>query len=135
MYTDFSEIKIKIIDLRLKTDFFFPEYSCEKFFSFFLIACIKESISILSKKTSLISTGILVNSFDSTIRIVIDPLAIIKKKYNIVIGNPFSIFNSYKDELKISIWNCSNKDFDINPGDKFARLSFISNKRIKFIYI
>ncbi|WP_172598362.1 dUTP diphosphatase [Buchnera aphidicola] len=132
---DLLEIKIEIIDPRLKTDFFFPEYLSNGFFGFFLIACLKKPIYILSEKTLLISTGILINLLDSTTRIVIEPLVSIKKKYNIIIGNPFGIIDICKDELKISLWNRSNKSFYINPGDKVAQLLFISNKRIKLIYI
>ncbi|VFP88786.1 Deoxyuridine 5'-triphosphate nucleotidohydrolase [Buchnera aphidicola (Cinara piceae)] len=136
MCTDSLKCRIRILDSRIGTNFFFPEYLSNGLSGFFLRACIKEKIYIFSEQTILISTGILVNLFDKNVDILIKPLHKIKETYKIVIGNPFSIKNFfYNNELKISIWNCSKKIFCIHPGDQIAQLIILTNKKIKFLYI
>ncbi|WP_172598450.1 dUTP diphosphatase [Buchnera aphidicola] len=127
---------MKFISSNIKKDFDFPEYLQGGLSGFFLRAYIKNKICLFSKKTTLVSTGLLIHFSDKTVRVVIKPISIIKHKYCLIIGNPFSIIdycNFY--ELKISLWNCSKKNFYINPGDKIAKLSIVPNKKIKFIYI
>uniref|UniRef100_A0A451DFT6 Deoxyuridine 5'-triphosphate nucleotidohydrolase, partial n=1 Tax=Buchnera aphidicola (Cinara pseudotsugae) TaxID=2518978 RepID=A0A451DFT6_9GAMM len=129
-------INVKFIDSSIKKNFNFPEYLCNGLSGFFLRAYLKKKICLFSKKTTLISTGLLIHILDKTARVVIEPTTIINNKYHIIIGNPFN-FAYFFDffELKVSLWNCSKKNFYINPGDKIAQLSIIPNKKIKFLYI
>ncbi|WP_154061352.1 hypothetical protein [Buchnera aphidicola] len=96
----------------------------------------KKKICILPEKTTLISTGILINTFNKNLDILIESLNKVKGKYKIIIGNPFILKNFfYNNELKISIWNCSKKIFCVYPGEKIAKLIIITNRKIKFLYV
>ncbi|VFP79368.1 Deoxyuridine 5'-triphosphate nucleotidohydrolase [Buchnera aphidicola (Cinara curtihirsuta)] len=136
MCLDTLELNIKILDSRIGTVFFFPEYLHGGLFGFYLRACIKKKICILPEKTTLISTGILINTFNKNLDILIESLNKVKGKYKIIIGNPFILKNFfYNNELKISIWNCSKKIFCVYPGEKIAKLIIITNRKIKFLYV
>ncbi|VFP81650.1 dUTP diphosphatase [Buchnera aphidicola] len=136
MCLDVLELNIKILDSRIGTIFFFPEYLSDGLLGFYLRACIKKKIYISPEQTTLISTGILINIFDKNLDFLIKPLYKVKKKYKIIIGNPFILKNFfYNNELKISIWNCSKKIFCVYPGERIAKLIILTKKKIKFLYI
>ncbi|VFP85119.1 Deoxyuridine 5'-triphosphate nucleotidohydrolase [Buchnera aphidicola (Cinara splendens)] len=129
-------INVKFIDPSIKKSFNFPEYLCNGLSGFFLRAYLQHKICLFSKKTTLISTGLFIQVMDKTVRVVIEPITTINNKYPIIIGNPFNFMDFFDFfELKISLWNCSKKNFYINPGDKIAQLSIVPNKKIKFLYI
>ena len=48
-------------------------------------------------------------------------------KSGIVLGNLVGLIDSdYQGELKISCWNRSNEDYEIEPYDRIAKLVFIN---------
>ncbi|WP_075434166.1 hypothetical protein [Buchnera aphidicola] len=132
---DVITVKIRVLDSRLGTEFLFPEYVSNKFSGFFLKACIKRSVCLMVNHTILISTGISIDIIDKNTCFTIKSLIKKKKKSDIIVGHAFSFINFFSlNELKISFWNCSKKDVQINPGDNLAQLFINSNKFIKFIY-
>ncbi|VFP77950.1 dUTP diphosphatase [Buchnera aphidicola] len=129
-------INVKFIDPSIKKNFNFPEYLCNGLSGFFLRAHLEHKMCLVSKKTTLISTGLFIHLSDKKTRVVIEPITRMNNKYHIIIGNPFNFVDFFDFfEIKVSLWNCSKKNFYINPGDKIAQLSIIPNKKIKFIYI
>ena len=63
---------------------------------------------------------------DKNIAAIIIPRSGLGSKNGIVLGNLVGLIDSdYQGELMVPLWNRSNEDFDIKPGDRIAQMVFI----------
>ena len=87
-----------------------------------LTAFIQNPISVKSKTSSLIPTGLSV-AFQENYEIQIRPRSGLAAKNNITILNtPGTIDSDYRGEIKVIIYNHGNNDFIINNGDRIAQM-------------
>ena len=87
-----------------------------------LIAFIKKPISVKSKTSSLIPTGLSV-AFNENYEIQIRPRSGLAAKNNIsVLNTPGTIDSDYRGEIKVIIYNHGKDNFIINNGDRIAQM-------------
>jgi dUTP pyrophosphatase len=121
-----KRVQIKAIDPRLGTEFPLPEYATAGSAGMDLRACLDEGMTIVPGETQLIPTGFAMHMEESGMAAVILPRSGLGHKHGIVLGNLVGLIDSdYQGQVYVSCWNRSDRDFQINPGDRIAQLVFL----------
>ena len=121
-----TDIQLKILDPRLKSEFGLPDYATDGSAGLDLIACIEQTLIINPDQTELIPSGMAINIADPGIAAVLLPRSGLGHKHGIVLGNLTGLIDSdYQGQVFVSIWNRSQKAFAITPGDRIAQMVFI----------
>ena len=114
----------KVLIKRLDSAVQLPAYKSTGASGMDLMAFIKKPINIKPNSSSLIPTGLSV-AFSENFEIQIRPRSGLAAKNNIsVLNTPGTIDSDYRGEIKVIIYNHSNKDFVINNGDRIAQMVF-----------
>ena len=120
------KIKFKKLDNFVNANIPFPEYKTDGSAGMDVRACIKEKIVVKQGSTVMIPLGFAMHIEDKNIAAIIIPRSGLGSKNGIVLGNLVGLIDSdYQGELMVPLWNRSNKDFDIKPGDRIAQMVFI----------
>ena len=99
-----------------------PSYKTKGASGMDLMAFMKEKIVIKPQTSSLIPTGLSV-AFSENYEIQIRPRSGLAVKNNIsVLNTPGTIDSDYRGELKIIIFNHSNRNFVVNNNDRVAQM-------------
>ena len=99
-----------------------PTYKTKGASGMDLMAFMKEKIVIKPQTSSLIPTGLSV-AFSENYEIQIRPRSGLAVKNNIsVLNTPGTIDSDYRGELKIIIFNHSNRNFVVNNNDRVAQM-------------
>jgi len=99
-----------------------PSYKTNGASGMDLMAFIKEPINLQPGKSCLVPTGLSV-AFPKEYEIQIRPRSGLAAKNNIsVLNTPGTIDSDYRGELKIILFNHSNKNFVINNNDRVAQM-------------
>jgi dUTP pyrophosphatase len=110
-----------------------PTYSTDGSAGIDLRACIANPLTIQPNETKLIGSGIAINIQDSSLAAVLLPRSGLGVNYGIVLGNLVGLIDSdYRKEVKIAIWNRSDKAFTINPGERICQMVFIPIVKVNF---
>lgn len=121
-----SEIKLRVLDKRIGTDFPMPAYATDGSAGLDLRACVEQNTLISPSETILISTGISIYIGDPNLAAVILPRSGLGHKHGIVLGNLVGLIDSdYQGPLMVSVWNRGLNEFKIEPGDRIAQLVFV----------
>ena len=117
------KIDIKVLDPRIGDTFPLPDYATPGSAGMDLRACIDAPLTLEPGQTELIGTGIAIHIGDPGICATILPRSGLGHKHGIVLGNLVGLIDSdYQGQLMVSVWNRSNEDFVIQPGDRIAQL-------------
>ena len=120
------KIKFKKLDNFENANIPLPEYKTDGSAGMDVRACIKEKIVVKQGSTVMIPLGFAMHIEDKNIAAIIIPRSGLGSKNGIVLGNLVGLIDSdYQGELMVPLWNRSNKDFDIKPGDRIAQMVFI----------
>lgn len=120
------KIKFKKLDNFVNANIPLPEYKTDGSAGMDMRACIKEKIVVKQGSTVMIPLGFAMHIEDKNIAAIIIPRSGLGSKNGIVLGNLVGLIDSdYQGELMVPLWNRSNKDFDIKPGDRIAQMVFI----------
>ena len=120
------KIKFKKLDNFVNANIPLPEYKTDGSAGMDVRACIKEKIVVKQGSTVMIPLGFAMHIEDKNIAAIIIPRSGLGSKNGIVLGNLVGLIDSdYQGELMVPVWNRSNKDFDIKPGDRIAQMVFI----------
>ena len=120
------KIKFKKLDNFVNANIPLPEYKTDGSTGMDVRACIKEKIAVKQGSTVMIPLGFAMHIEDKNIAAIIIPRSGLGSKNGIVLGNLVGLIDSdYQGELMVPLWNRSNKDFDIKPGDRIAQMVFI----------
>ena len=120
------KIKFKKLDNFVNANIPLPEYKTDGSAGMDVRACIKEKIVVKQGSTVMIPLGFAMHIEDKNIAAIIIPRSGLGSKNGIVLGNLVGLIDSdYQGELMVPLWNRSNKDFDIKPGDRIAQMIFI----------
>lgn len=120
------KIKFKKLDNFVNANIPLPEYKTDGSAGMDVRACIKEKILVKQGSTVMIPLGFAMHIEDKNIAAIIIPRSGLGSKNGIVLGNLVGLIDSdYQGELMVPLWNRSNKDFDIKPGDRIAQMVFI----------
>ncbi len=121
-----NNIKVKILDSRIGTDFPIPTYATDGSAGIDLRACVDNTTVSSPGDTLLIPTGISIYIGDPSLAAVILPRSGLGHKHGIVLGNLVGLIDSdYQGPLMVSLWNRGNEIFTIEPGDRIAQLVFV----------
>ena len=113
---------VKVLIKKLDPSVKLPEYKTDGASGMDLLAFIEKPISIKSKTSSLIPTGLSV-AFSKNYEIQIRPRSGLAAKYSIsILNTPGTIDSDYRGEIKVIIYNHGNTDFIINNGDRIAQM-------------
>ena len=113
---------VKILIKKLNPAVKLPEYKTSGASGMDLTAFIEKPISVKSKTSSLIPTGLSI-AFQEKYEIQIRPRSGLAAKNNItVLNTPGTIDSDYRGEIKIIIYNHGDDDFTINNGDRIAQM-------------
>ena len=114
----------KVLIKKLDSAVQLPAYKSTGASGMDLMAFIKKPINVKPNSSSLIPTGLSV-AFPENFEIQIRPRSGLAAKKNIsVLNTPGTIDSDYRGEIKVIIYNHSNKDFIINNGDRIAQMVF-----------
>ena len=113
---------VKVLIKKLDPSVILPEYKTNGASGMDLIAFIKKPISVKSKTSSLIPTGLSV-AFHENYELQIRPRSGLAAKNNItVLNTPGTIDSDYRGEIKVIIYNHGKDNFIINNGDRIAQM-------------
>ncbi len=120
------KIKFKKLDNFVNANIPLPEYKTDGSAGMDVRACIKKKIVVKQGSTVMIPLGFAMHIEDKNIAAIIIPRSGLGSKNGIVLGNLVGLIDSdYQGELMVPLWNRSNEDFDIKPGDRIAQMVFI----------
>ncbi len=128
-----KNIQLKILDIRLGTEFPLPRYETQDSAGLDLRACLNEDLLLSPGETVLIPTGISIYIGDPNLAAVILPRSGLGHKHGIVLGNLVGLIDAdYQGPLMISCWNRGQDSYTIAPGDRIAQLVFLPIARVNF---
>jgi len=112
----------KVLIKKLDPSIELPTYKTDGASGMDLMAFIKEPITLKSKSSCLVPTGLSV-AFSGDFEIQIRPRSGLAVKNNIsVLNTPGTIDSDYRGELKVILFNHGNSDFLINNKDRIAQM-------------
>ena len=122
------KVKIKKLDPKIDT----PKYETDGSSGVDLSAFLDKEVVIKPNSSELIPTGLQV-AIPEELEIQIRPRSGLAAKESIgVLNSPGTIDSDYRGELKIILFNHSNKDFVINNGDRIAQMVLVPILKMEF---
>jgi dUTP pyrophosphatase len=128
-----QRIQVKVLDVRLGTEFPLPDYATSGSAGLDLRACIDAPLTIAPGETKLIPTGMAIHMGDSGLAAVILPRSGLGHKHGIVLGNLVGLIDSdYQGQIMVSCWNRGSEAFTIAVGERIAQMVFVPVVRAAF---
>ena len=116
-------LKVRILDVRVGTEFPLPAYATDGSAGLDLRACLSAPLLLPPGKAELIPTGIAIHLDDPGLAAIILPRSGLGHKHGIVLGNLVGLIDSdYQGQLMVSCWNRGAQPFEIRPGERIAQL-------------
>ena len=113
---------IKVLVKKLKPEVKLPAYKTSGASGMDLMAFIEQPIKLAPNSSCLVPTGLSV-AFSKDYEVQIRPRSGLAAKKNIsVLNTPGTIDSDYRGEIKIILFNHSNKEFIINNEDRVAQM-------------
>ena len=123
---------VKVLVKKLNPKVKLPSYKTEGSSGMDLMAFIENNIIIAPNTSALIPTGLSVAVPDDC-EIQIRPRSGLAAKSNIsVLNTPGTIDSDYRGELKVILFNHSNKEFVVNHNDRIAQMVLVPVLKIDF---
>ena len=120
------KLKFKILDSRIGKDFQVPKYQTSGSAGLDLIACIDTQVVLTPNESTIIPSGISIFIEDPEFAGMVIPRSGLGAKKGLVCGNLMGLIDSdYQGPLSISLWNRSDNDISIEPGDRVAQFVVI----------
>ena len=128
-----KDIKIKIINPLMGDAIPLPEYETDGSAGLDLRACLEEKSILEAGMSQLIPIGFAMYLQDPALAALVVPRSGLGSKHGIVLGNLVGLIDSdYQGELMVPAWNRSEKDFEINPGDRIAQMIIVPVVQARF---
>ena len=123
---------VKVLVKKLNPKVKLPSYKTEGSSGMDLMAFIENKIIIAPNTSILIPTGLSVAVPDDC-EIQIRPRSGLAAKSNIsVLNTPGTIDSDYRGELKVILFNHSNKEFVVNHNDRIAQMVLVPVLKVDF---
>ena len=123
---------VKVLIRKLSPEVELPSYKSSGASGMDLMAFIKSPITIKSKTSSLIPTGLSM-AFSNDYEVQIRPRSGLAAKNNIsVLNTPGTIDSDYRGEIKVIIFNHGDKHFTVNNKDRIAQIILTPVEKIEF---
>ncbi len=119
-------IKLKVLDPRIGSDFPLPQYATSGSAGLDLRACLDEPVVLAPGETRLVPTGIAIHIGDPSLAAILLPRSGLGHRHGIVLGNLVGLIDSdYQGEVMISCWNRGQESFTIQVGERLAQMVFV----------
>ncbi|MGM8871960.1 dUTP diphosphatase [Psychrobacter sp. 2Y5] len=128
-------VQVKVLNSKVIDDpaFALPTRATDGSAGIDLRACIDEPLTIKAGETYLVGTGLAVYIADPNFAGMILPRSGLGHKHGIVLGNLVGLIDAdYQGELMVSVWNRSNEDFLLSPGERMAQYVVVPVARPEF---
>ena len=123
---------VKVLVKKLNTKVQLPSYKTKGSSGMDLMAFIDNPITIPPNTSALISTGLSI-AIPEDSEIQIRPRSGLAAKSNIgVLNTPGTIDSDYRGEIKIILFNHSNKEFTVKNNDRVAQMVLTPVLKIDF---
>ena len=123
---------VKILIKKTNKEVTTPKYKTDGSSGVDLSAFLEKKVVIKPNSSELIPTGLQV-AIPEELEIQIRPRSGLAAKESIgVLNSPGTIDSDYRGELKIILFNHSNKDFIINNGDRIAQMVLVPIVKMEF---
>ena len=123
---------VKILIKKTSKEVITPKYKTDGSSGVDLSAFLEKEVVIKPNSSDLIPTGLQV-AIPEEFEIQIRPRSGLAAKESIgVLNSPGTIDSDYRGELKIILFNHSNKDFIINNGDRIAQMVLVPILKMEF---
>ena len=123
---------VKILIKKTSKEVITPKYKTDGSSGVDLSAFLEKKVVIKPNSSDLIPTGLQV-AIPEEFEIQIRPRSGLAAKESIgVLNSPGTIDSDYRGELKIILFNHSNKDFIINNGDRIAQMVLVPILKMEF---
>ena len=130
-----KQVQVKILNPKIGNDdkFPLPHRATDGSAGIDLRACIDEPITIKAGDSQLIGTGLAIYIQDPDYVGLIMPRSGLGHKHGIVLGNLTGVIDAdYQGELMVSIWNRSQTNYVLQPGEKMAQYLVVPIARPTF---
>ncbi len=129
-------IKATIINPLIGNEIPIPSYSTDGSAGIDLRACIDEPLTIKANTTEIIGSGIAIDIKDFNVAAMLLPRSGLGAKHGIVLANLVGLIDSdYHQEIKIAVWNRSNKDFIVDQGIRICQMIFVPITQVNFEWV
>ena len=123
---------VRVLVKRLDPKVNLPEYKTSGSSGMDLMAFIEEKITILPKPSKIVPTGLSI-AVPEDCEVQIRPRSGLAAKFSIsVLNTPGTIDSDYRGEIKVILYNHSNKNFEINNSDRIAQMILVPILKIEF---
>jgi len=123
---------VKVLIKKLNPEAKLPSYKTKGSSGMDLMALVDDKIIIKPNSSELISTGLSI-AIPEDLEIQIRPRSGLAAKHSIsVLNTPGTIDSDYRGELKIILYNHSNKDFIVNKNDRVAQIVLVPVLKVDF---
>ena len=123
---------VKVLVKKLNPEAKLPSYKTKGSSGMDLMALVEEKIIVKPNSSELIPTGLSI-AIPEDLEIQIRPRSGLAAKHNIsVLNTPGTIDSDYRGELKIILYNHSNKNFIVNKNDRVAQMILVPVLKVDF---
>tara|TARA_B100001996_G_scaffold247700_1_gene191908 strand:- start:904 stop:1341 length:438 start_codon:yes stop_codon:yes gene_type:complete len=123
---------VKVLIKKLNPEAKLPSYKTKGSSGMDLMALVEEKIIVKPNSSELIPTGLSI-AIPEDLEIQIRPRSGLAAKHSItVLNTPGTIDSDYRGELKIILYNHSNKDFIVNKNDRVAQMILVPVLKVDF---
>jgi len=123
MTTTPHPLQVRILDPRFERDWPLPAYATAASAGLDLRAALDAPLTLAPGAAELIPSGLAIHIGDPGLCAVILPRSGLGHKHGIVLGNGTGLIDAdYQGPLMVSVFNRSQANFSIEPGDRIAQL-------------
>ena len=123
---------VRVLVKRLDPKVNLPEYKTSGSSGMDLMAFIENKITILPKTSQIVPTGLAI-AIPEDCEVQIRPRSGLAAKFSIsVLNTPGTIDSDYRGEIKVILYNHSNKSFDVNNSDRIAQMILVPILKMEF---
>jgi dUTP pyrophosphatase len=124
---------LKILDSRLGDSIPLPHYATDGSAGLDMRACIDQPLTVAPGETVLVPSGLAIHIGDAGLAAVLLPRSGLGHKHGLVLGNLTGLIDSdYQGQVFVSIWNRSDKAYEIEPGERIAQMVFVPVEQVTF---
>lgn len=127
------KIQLKRLDERLGREIPMPHYATLGSAGLDLRACLQQPLMLQPGQAELIPTGLAVHIDDPGIAAMILPRSGLGHRHGVVLGNLVGLIDSdYQGQVLVSVWNRSDRAFEITVGERIAQMVFVPVLQVEF---
>jgi dUTP pyrophosphatase len=121
------------VNVKLTSSGKLPQYQTAGSSGVDLHADVAEPVTVKAGQRLMVSSGVALE-MPSGLEAQVRPRSGLALKKGItVLNSPGSIDSDFRDTVQVILFNSSNEDFVVNPGDRIAQLVFAPVVRVTFV--